>query len=389
MLNYRSLLAVAGIVLIAALPGCSGEEAATAPIPEVYVTAVVQRDVPVYMEIVGQTLGSQDVEIRARVEGFLETVAFIEGSFVHKDDLLYQIDPKPLAAALAQAKGNLATSQARLDQADITVRRLKPLAAQQAVSQQELDNALAAQNAALAQVDAGRAAVDKAQLDLGYTRITSPIDGLVGTTQVKAGNLVGAGESTLLTTVSQVDPIFFRGGISEADYLKMSRDKERGADRAVQESSLELLLADGSTYPYKGKFETIERAVDPTTGTLSVQVSFPNPERLLRPGQYGRVRFIAEMKRGALLVLQRAVQEVQNQYSVAVVGADHKVSLRNVKVGPRTGDLWVIEEGLQPGEQVVVEGVQRLKQGMTVKPVPVANPQSGDGAAPAPAAAAG
>jgi membrane fusion protein (multidrug efflux system) len=367
------------------LSGCSDEDTATAAVPEVYVAATVQRDVPVHMEVVGQTLGSQDVEIRARVEGFLETVAFVEGSFVHKGDLLYQIDPKPLEAALAQAKANLATSQARLDQAKITVKRMQPLAEDQAVSLQELDNAQATQNAMEAQVDAGRAAVDKAALDLGYARITAPIDGIVGITEVKAGNLVGAGESTLLTTLSQVDPIFFRGGISEADYLRMSRDKERNANRSAQESSLQLLLADGTTYPHPGKFETIERAVDPTTGTLSVQVSFPNPERLLRPGQYGRVRFISEIKHDALLVLQRAVQEMQSHYTVAVVDSDNKVSLRSVKVGPRVGDLWVVEEGLQPGERVVVEGVQRLKDGMTVKPVVVADTGAGADAAPAPA----
>jgi membrane fusion protein (multidrug efflux system) len=388
MLKYRSLLAVASLLLMV-LSGCSEKDTASAVVPEVYVATAVQRDVPVYMEVVGQTLGSQDVDIRARVEGFLETVAFAEGSFVHKGDLLYQIDPKPLEAALAQAKANLATSQARLDQAKITVKRMQPLAKDQAVSLQELDNAQAAQNAMEAQVDAGRAAVDKAALDLGYARITAPIDGIVGITQVKAGNLVGAGESTLLTTLSQVDPIFFRGGISEADYLRMSRDKERKAGRNDADSSLQLLLADGTTYPHQGKFETIERAVDPTTGTLSVQVSFPNPERLLRPGQYGRVRFISEIKRGALLVLQRAVQEMQNQYTVAVVDASNKVSMRSVKVGPREGDLWVIDEGLKPGERVVVEGIQRLKDGMTVNPVAVSETGAAAGTAPADAGKAG
>ena len=380
MLKYRSALVIASLLLIN-LAACSDKDAATAVVPEVYVAQVVQRDVPVYMEVVGQTLGSQDVEIRARVEGFLETVAFVEGSYVHKGDLLYQIDPKPLEAALAQAKANLATSQARLEQANITVKRMEPLAADQAVSLQELDNAKATQNAMIAQVDAGRAAVEKAELDLGYARITAPIDGIVGITQVKAGNLVGAGESTLLTTLSQVDPIFFRGGISEADYLRMSRDRERNANRSDEVSSLQLLLADGSTYPERGKFETIERAVDPTTGTLSVQVSFPNPDRLLRPGQYGRVRFISEIKHDALLVLQRAVQEIQSHYTVAVVDAQNKVNLRSVKVGPREGDLWVIEEGLHPGERVVVEGIQRLREGMTVQPVPVAETGPGAGAA--------
>lgn len=367
-------------LLLAMLAGCAGDEAPAAAVPEVYVAEVIQRDVPIYMEIVGQTRGSQDVDIRARVEGFLDSINFTEGTFVRKGDLLYQIDPKPLEAALAQAKANLANNQARLDQATITVNRMKPLAAQQAVSLQELDNALANQNAARAAVDADRAAVDKAVLDLGYTRITSPIDGIVGITEVKAGNLVGANESTLLTTVSNVDPILFRGGISEADYLRLSRDMEaRSASRAGEGRGIKLLLADGSVYPYEGTLEAVERAVDATTGTLSLQVAFPNPDRLLRPGQYGRVRFAAEIRKGALLVLQRAVQELQDRFNVAVVDSGGKVSIRGVKVGPRVGDLWIIEEGLKPGEKVVVEGLQRLRDGMSVNAVPVAaaSPEAG------------
>lgn len=367
-------LALALLGLLGTLStACSDKHAPQAVVPEVYVAEVIQQDVPVYMEIVGQTQGSQDVDIRARVEGFLDTINFIEGAFVHAGDLLYQIDPKPLQAALAQAKANLATSQARLDQATITVNRMEPLAKEQAVSLQELDNARASQYAARAQVDAGNAAVDKAQLDLGYTRITSPIDGIVGITNVKAGNLVGSGESTLLTTVSNVDPIVFRGGISEADYLRMARTMEaRRADSSVKKATGQLLLADGTTYSQPGSLEAVERAVDPTTGTLAMQIAFPNPDRLLRPGQYGRVRFVSETRRGALLVLQRAVQELQDHYNVVVVDSDNKVSMRSVKVGPRAGDLWVIDEGLQPGERVVVEGLQRLRDGMTVNAVPVA-----------------
>ena len=375
----RILAPVMTGLLLTALLACSDEQASTA-IPEVYIAEVVQRDVPIYMEVVGQTRGSQDVDIRARVEGFLDSINFTEGSFVHQGDLLYQIDPKPLEAALAQAKANLANNKARLDQATVTVNRMKPLAEQQAVSLQELDNALANQHAARAEVDAGKAAVDKAELDLGYTSITSPIDGIVGITEVKAGNLVGSGESTLLTTVSKVDPILFRGGISEADYLRMSRNRaKRKASRGGGDDDVRLLLADGTEFPHKGTFEAIERAVDPTTGTLSLQVSFPNPERLLRPGQYGRIRFATHTKEGALLVLQRAVQELQDQFNVAVVGPDNTISIRSVKVGPRVGDLWVIEEGLESGEKVVVEGLQRLRDGMTVNAVPVSmsSPKAG------------
>jgi len=379
----RALIVALSGLLATAAGGCSKKEAPAAAAPEVYVADVVQQDVPVYMELVGQTRGFQDVEIRARVEGFLDRVFFTEGAFVHKGDPLYQIDPKPLEAALAQTKANLATAQARFDQATISVNRLRPLAEQQAVSQQELDNALAAQDAARAQVDAGRAAVEKAELDLGYAHITSPIDGLVGTTQVKAGNLVGRGESTLLTTVSEIDPILFRGGISEAEMLRIGkRAEERRAARAgAREVPVELLLADGSTHPHEGRLDAVERAVDPTTGTLMVQFSFPNPEHLLRPGQYGRVRFVVEEKRGALLVPQRAVQELQNLYSLAVVAPDDTVELRNVKVGPRVDNLWVIEEGLAPGETVVVEGLQRLRNGMKVSPRPAAAAGAGAGSA--------
>ncbi len=376
-------------VLTAAVAvSCAQQEAPAAAPPEVYVAEVVQQDVPVYVEIVGQTRGSQDVEIRARVEGFLDRVAFREGAFVRKGDLLYQIDPQPLEAALAQAKANLATNQARLDQTTVSVNRLKPLAEQQAVSQQELDNALSSQDAARAQVDAARAAAEKATLDLGYARITSPIDGVVGTTLVKAGNLVGRGESTLLTTVSQIDPILFRAGISEAEYLRIARraDELRAASGG-QQAVVQLLLADGTTHSHTGRVEAVERAVDPTTGTLAVQFTFPNPERLLRPGQYGRARFESEVKKGALLVPQRAVQELQDLYSVAVVGADDKVELRNVKVGPRVDSLWVVEEGLEPGEKVVVEGLQRLRDGITVTAKPQA-PAAPPGAAE-PAAGSG
>jgi membrane fusion protein (multidrug efflux system) len=368
----RALIVALSGLVATAMAGCKKETPAGAP-PEVYVADVVQKDVPVSMELVGQTRGSQDVEIRARVEGYLDKVAFTEGTYVHKGQLLYQIDPLPLEAALASAKANLATAQARLEKTNTDVSRLTPLAEEQAVSQQELDNALAARDAARAQVDAQKAAVDKATLDLGYTRITSPIDGLVGTTEVKAGNLVGRGESTLLTTVSQIDPILFRAGISEAEYLRIAKRIAGGGGQARErKAEVELILADGTVLPDKGRVEAVERAVDPTTGTLTVQFTFPNPQKIVRPGQYGRARFVIETKKGALLVPQRAVQELQNLYSVAVVGEGDKVSFRNVKVGPRVDGLWVIEEGLKPGEKVVVEGVQRVRDGIVVSPKPTA-----------------
>jgi membrane fusion protein (multidrug efflux system) len=372
-MRRKSILLLFGVIPML-LPACGKEvpPPAAAP-PEVLVTAVVQRDVPIMTELVGQAAGSQDVDVRARVEGFLDTVAFTEGTLVKQGQLLYKIDPKPFEAAVANAKANLATWQARLEKGNNDVKRYTPLVAQQAVSQMELDNAASARDASAAQVDAAKAALDKAQLDLGYTIITAPIAGLVGTTKVKAGNLVGRGENTLLVTISIIDPIFFRAGLAEAEYLRIVRRlQERQAAGEIREKTpIELILADDTTLPHKGYLDAAERNIDPTTGTLALQMTFPNPERIVRPGQYGRARFESDMKKGALLVPQRAVQELQSIYSVAVVGTDDKVSFRNVKIGPKEGSLWVIDEGLNAGDRVVVEGLQKVREGAVVSPKPM------------------
>jgi membrane fusion protein (multidrug efflux system) len=362
--------AVAVLVLIGA--GCDQPVPAAPPPPEVYVTSVVRQDVPVYLDLVGQTAGFQDTELRARVEGFLETMTFREGSFVKRGDVLYTIDRKPLEAALAQARAEQATAEARLAKATNDVARYTPLVAKQAVSQRELDDARAEQDAARSQVDAAKAAVEAATLNLSYTNVTAPISGLVGTTEVKPGNLVGRGQNTLLTTISQIDPILFRAGVTEADYIRVAR---RAADRIGQAprlADIQLTLTDGTVYPHPGKIGVIDRAVDASTGTLGLQIEFPNPELLLRPGQYGRARILLETKANAMLVPQRAVQELQNLHSVAIVSADNKVAFRNVRVGQRVGSLWVIEEGVQDGDRVVVEGLQRIRDGVTVtaKPAP-------------------
>jgi len=382
----KSFLFLFGVVVMT-MPACSQEAPPAAPPPpEVLVTVPVQRDVPVYMELVGQAVGFQDVEIRARVEGFLEKVAFTEGTLVRKGQLLYEIDRKPLEASVANAKANLATWQARLEKAKNDVSRFKPLVAQQAVSQQELDNALSAQDAAVAQVDAAKAALEKAEIDLSYTIITAPLDGLIGTTKVKAGNLVGRGESTLLVTISQIDPILFRAGIAEAEYLRVARRMtEQRAQGIVQgeKTPIQLILADGTVHPHPGYLDAVERNIDTLTGTIALQIKFPNPERLVRPGQFGRVRFVIDLKPGALLVPQRAVQELQNLYNLAVVSADNKVNFRTVKVGPREGNLWVIEEGLKPGERVIVEGLQRVAEGAVVNPKPAPAEAAPAGAAKA------
>ena len=292
---------------------------------------------------------------------------------MRQGELLYTIDRKPLEAILAQARADQKTAEARLAKADNDVRRYTPLVAKQAVSQQELDDARAEQDASKSQVDAAKAAVEKATLDLGYTRITAPLSGLVGTTNLKAGNLVGRGESTLLTTISKIDPILFKVGATEADYLRVARrNSDRNSGDAPRAEGIQLTLADGTVYKQAGKLTTVDRAVDPKTGTLGLEITFPNPEQLLRPGQYGRARLLLEMRSNAILIPQRAVMELQNLYSVALVDGGGKVEFRNVKVGPRVDTLWVIDEGLKPGDRVIVEGLQRVKAGDTVnaKPMP-------------------
>ena len=381
---------VAAASVAATLSACEQAPTAAPPPTEVYVTEVIQKDVPVYLDLVGQTSGFQDVEIRARVEGFLETMDFREGSLVKAGDLLYRIDRKPLEAALAAAVADQATAEARLSKANNDVVRYTPLVSKQAISQQELDDATSAQDAARSQVASAKAAREKAALDLGYTRVTAPIAGLVGTTEVKPGNLVGRGQNTLLTTISQIDPIVFRVGVAEADYLNIAKRAAARADQAPREMDIQLTLADGSVYPHKGRLGPVERQVDATTGTLGVQLEFPNPDLLLRPGQYGRARVLLDTQAGALLVPQRAVQELQNLYSVAVVDAESKVAFRNVKVGQRVDSLWVIEEGLKPGERVVVEGLQRIRDGAVVaaKPAPPAPVGTAGSSTPAPASEA-
>jgi membrane fusion protein, multidrug efflux system len=351
------------LVLAAA---CSKKEAPPPPAPpDVQVAEVVQKDVPIYIELVGATLGAEDVEIRARVEGYLVSMNFTEGTFVKKGQLLYKIDSQPFEAALDESRANLSTARARVDKTNNDVARLTPLAKQQAVSQQELDNALSSQEAAQAQVAAYDAKVAKAKLDLAYTTITSPIDGLIGTTQKKVGSLIAGGE-TLLNVVSQINPILFRCAIAEAEYLRIARRGAGGKKSAEKPVGAQLILADGSVHPHKGRLESVERAVDPTTGTLTGQFSFPNPEQILRPNQYGRARFVTDLKEGAILVPQLAVQEIQGLYSLMVVKPDATVEQRMVKAGERVGNLWVIDSGLKPGEKVIVEGLQKVKPGVQV-----------------------
>ena len=365
-ISLPARLAVLTLALSVASCGQGGQQAGPPPPPSVTVAHPVRRVVVDQDEYVGRFVAVDAVEIRARVEGYLAAVSFTEGSFVKKGQVLYKIDPQPFEAALSQAQANLSTAKARLDKTNNDVNRFRPLAEQKAVSQQELDNALSAQEAARFQVTAYDALVAKAKLDLAYTTISSPVDGLIGTTQKKVGALVGRGENTLLNTISQVNPILFRCAIAEAEYLRLARlgaVKDRSSEKKF---GVELILADGTIFSHKGRLDAVERAVDATTGTLTGQFSFPNPERILRPGQYGKARFVTDFKQDALLVPQLAVQEIQGLYSVMVVKPDATVEQRMIKAGERVGNLWIIESGLKPGEKVIVEGLQKVKPGVQV-----------------------
>jgi RND family efflux transporter MFP subunit len=379
--NVRRWLA---LPLCVATAACSkNAEAPPAAIPDVPVVEVTQKDVPLGMELVGQLSGFEDIQIRARVAGYLRSIDYREGSRVKKGDLLFTIDDLPFRAALAQSQATLATAQSNLAKAELDVKRYTPLAAARAIPQVDLDNAVAAQRSARSQVEAQRAALEEARLNLGYTRIASPVSGIAGRAEHKVGDLVGSG-LTLLTTVSAVDPIRVSVAIPEADYLRFAQPiaaaaKAIGSPQAsagAKASTAQLELADGSTYPEKGKLLFVDRAVDPTTGTLRVDVGFPNPEGLLRPGQYGKLRFTSELRKGALLVPQRAVQEIQGTYFVYVVGEGDKVETRKVKPGRRVADLWLIEDGLKPGDRAIVAGSQRLRDGMVVRPVAASAPQA-------------
>ena len=350
-----------------ALAACEHKTALQAPPPDVVVEDVIQKDVPIYVEWVGTTDGNINAQIRARVEGYLQSRNYTEGTLVRTGDLLFVIDPRPYQAALDQAKGELGRADAALTKSQQDVARYTPLAAEGAVSQQELDNAIQAARANRAAVDSARANVEKAQLDLDWTQMKSPIDGIAGISVAQIGDLISG--NTVLTTVSQVDPIKVSFPISEQEYLRyVPLIQLDPSDQRPREANLELILADGSIHSQRGTASVANRQVDIKTGTMLIVSLFPNPSSLLRPGQFAKVRATIETKRGALLVPQRAVQEMQGTFQLAVVGADNKVSMRNVKAGARVGNLWVIDEGLKPGERVVVEGLQKVRDGVTVNP---------------------
>lgn len=358
-------------VLAAALLACAKKEAPPPPPTEVTVASVVQRDVPVYVDVIGQTRGSTEIEVRARVEGYVESVDFQEGSFVRPGQLLYTIDQRPLQASVAQARGVQAEAEAQLARARQDVVRYEPLVAKNAISRQEYETAVQLQRAAEASVEAAKAAVQRAAIDLSFTRITAPAAGIVGRTEVYPGTLVGRGQSTLLTRISQVDKIHVRVNIPEKDFIEYSRKRDERKARNLGPLQFELVLSDGSVHPWKGTLVFVDRAVDAQTGTILVEVAFPNPGATVRPGQFARIRVAIDEKTQAILVPQRAVSEQQGVYNVAVVKPDDTVEVRMVKAAERVGSLRVIDSGLQAGERIVVDGAQKTRPGMKVTAVPV------------------
>ena len=358
-----------GCIVAFVFAACGGDGAKAGPSAVDVVVAPVQvRDVPIVQEWAAQTFGANDIEIRARVKGFLTSKVYKEGSVVRRGDLLFQIDPQEYQSAVAQARAGLSEAQASLSKANADVARLRPLVERNAVSRQDLDHAVAAQQGAEGQVAAARAAMNTAQLNLGYTKVTSPITGLAGVAQADVGSLVGSPGPTLLTVVSQVDTVKVKFRISEQEYLVLRRAMGDTVSTSVRRPArLELVLSDGSVYDHKGQVVTVDRNIDPATGTLGIEALFPNPAGFLRPGQFGRVRAPVTTRMGAVLVPQRAVREMQGTFSVGVLKSDSTVEIRPVKAGARVGSDWVIDTGLVAGSVIVVEGMQKVRPGVKVR----------------------
>jgi RND family efflux transporter MFP subunit len=349
--------------------GCGKKEAAVAPAPEVEVTPVTQQDVPLYMESVATLDGYVNAQIQPQVTGYLMKQNYTEGMVVSKGAVLFEIDPRPFEAALQQSKGKLAEAEAQLGKTKLDVTRDVPLAKESAIPQAQLDNDIQANEAAQAMVAAAKAQVDQAELNLSFAKVRSLISGVAGLAKGQIGDLVGP--TTVLTTVSQVEPIKAYFALSEQQYLKMA-DRisavSEGRRRAGERKTLELILSDGSVYPRKGLLVLADRQVDVKTGTIRMAGAFENPGGILRPGMFGRVRAITGVDKSALLVPQRSVVEAQGSYSVVVVDSNNQASIRPVKIGQRVGQLWVITEGVKLGEEVIAEGVEKARQGVTVRP---------------------
>jgi RND family efflux transporter MFP subunit len=353
---------LAGFILV----GCHKPPAAPQmPPPAVKVAVPLQRDVPVVVESIAQTEAVANVEVRARVEATVEKIVFVEGAEVKAGELLFVLDKEPIEQRLAGAKGNLGQLQASLGRAVQDVERLRPLAEKSAVPQKDLDTALAIQRQAEAALETGQAQVKAAELDLGYAEIRAPVDGIIGAKEVDVGSLVGRGQPTLMAVISPLDPLWANVEVSEVAYLNNAgrfRDPENSPQFA-------LVLANGEVHPHAGRLVFVDRTINPATGTLKVRVEFPNPDKVVRPGQFCRVRVLSRMMKDALLLPQRAVQELQGQQSVFVVADDGKAAFRQVKMAQRIGALWVVEEGLTAEDRVIIEGQQKVRDGAEVMPV--------------------
>src|SRR5437899_4173448 len=347
---------------------CSRKATQTGPPPpEVLVTTVAPRDVPRILERVATLDGFINANINAQVQGYIVSRDYQEGSLVKKGDSLFQIDPRPFEAALAQAKGTLAKDQANQAKADADKKRALDLFNRKVISDQERDTAVAAAGSSRANVEADEAAVKQAELNLGYTKITAPIDGIAGFANNQVGDLVSP-TSGPLTTISQIDPIKAVVTAGEGPFTDFVSRHPDPTERAAYIRSLEfdLILGNGTVYPQKGKFYALDRNLDVKTGSIRYEVTFPNPGNILRPGQFGKVRFVADTKKGAIVVPQEAVNELQGNFQVAVVDQNNKVSIRPVKMGERIGAMWEVTEGLKPGDKVVVQGLQKAREGSTV-----------------------
>jgi RND family efflux transporter MFP subunit len=368
--RWCALVALVMAFLMVPLFGCGKEKVhAEAPSPEVEVAAVLQQDVPLYTECISSLDGYVNAQISPQVTGYLIKQNYREGTTVQKGEALFEVDPRPFEAALAQAQGQLAQTKAQLGKTQLDVARDTPLAKEGAVPQAQLDNDIQANEAARALVAAAEAQVEQARLNLSFTKVRSLIDGIAGLAKGQIGDLVGP--NTILTTVSQVQPIKAYFAISEQEYLKLA-DRisavAEGKKLPAAKGTLELILSDGSVYPHKGWVVLADRQVDVKTGTIRMAGAFDNPGAILRPGMFGRVRAVTGVAKGALLVPQRSVVDTQGSYSVVVVGSDNRASIRPVKTGERVGQMWIITAGVQAGEQVIVEGIQKAREGAPVQP---------------------
>jgi membrane fusion protein (multidrug efflux system) len=373
--KFLKLLYPSGLLLllIIGMPGCGEKKQMQIAPPDIPVYEVKSMTIPITADFVGQTYGYYDIAIRARVEGFLEGLHFLEGSEVKKGQLLYTIDPQPFLAEVAEQQSRVAQADTRLVKAENDLKRVRPLAELNAVSQRDLDAAIAERDAAESEVEAAKAAMRQANIRLSYTRIQSPISGIIGITQAKVGDFVGREPNpVVLNAVSETDTILVRFSITETQYLALVRFERSEEYANVADKSgggLDLILADGSIHPYKGKIDFANRQVDPTTGTILLQASFPNPEKIVRPGQFARIKALVYVLQDGIMVPQRCVLEIQGIYQIIVVNENNEVEIRQVEVGRKKGNMWIITSGLAPGEKIVLEGIQRARAGLKINPV--------------------